>query len=178
MLGWVPFSFRHPSLYTPEVITWPLAILTISLGSNLVTLTSSFMLSTEATSCLFAHLVIHPFLHSTESVMNLLRARHCPRCLGYDSEQNKLSPLIELSSGYKKIKQQVAQIITGATETIGSRGTVSDEVTGEQRPDGNEGCEPHGNLGKECPAASGVWGGWGWGAGDSSRREGEGEGGR
>lgn len=82
--------------------------------------------------------------------MNLFRARHCPRCLGYDSEQNKLSPLIELSSGYKKIKQQVAQIIMDATETTGSRGTVSDEVTGEQRPDGNEGCEPRRNLGKEC----------------------------
>lgn len=115
--------------------------------------------------------------------MNLFRARHCLRCLGYDSEQNKLSPLIELSSGYKKIKQQVAQIITDATETTGSRGTVSDEVTGEQRPDGNKGCEPRGNLGKECrrhrmqQVESGVWaGGRGMGVGGGRGQQQEGRG--
>lgn len=137
---------------------------------------------------LFAHLAIHPPLPFTESLKNLLCAKHCPRCLGYDSEQNKLSPLIELSSGYRKIKHQVAQIMMSATETIRLRGTLSDEVTVEQRLGVNEGCEPCGNLGKQCCShraqqvkgpevgASLVWGrrggrcGWREEPGDSGRR--------
>ena len=31
-----------------------------------------------------ASLLIHPSIHSTESIKNLLCARHCPRCLDYD----------------------------------------------------------------------------------------------
>lgn len=41
--------------------------------------------------------------------------------------KTKVPALIELSSGYKKIKQQEAQIMS-ATEMIRLRGTVSDEV--------------------------------------------------
>lgn len=59
---------------------------------------------------------IQPSFHATESVEDSLCARHCPRCLEYDSEQN-------FPVG-KKIKQQVAQLTMSATETIRLRGTV------------------------------------------------------
>lgn len=91
-----------------------------------------------AISSLFAHLAIHPTFHSTESIKNLLCARPCPGCLGYDKEQNKVPAFIELSSGYKKIKQRVAQIMMSTTETIRLRVVVSDEVTVKQRPEVSE----------------------------------------
>ena len=78
----------NPSPSTPEVIPW-LCLLppsTAHVGSNLVTWIFFFIWTQKHfQASLLIHPSIHPSIHSTESIKNLLCARYCPRCLGYDS---------------------------------------------------------------------------------------------